>query len=59
MVKFYCTEEKKMFRKMRLEENMTSNEEAVEMLNKATNGVLAVLGGRRLSLCRTAELCLR
>ena len=33
-----------MFRKMRLEENMTSAEEAVEMLKKATNGVLAVLG---------------
>jgi nitroimidazol reductase NimA-like FMN-containing flavoprotein (pyridoxamine 5'-phosphate oxidase superfamily) len=37
-------EEEKMFRKMRLEENMTSNEEAVEMLQKAANGVLAVLG---------------
>jgi nitroimidazol reductase NimA-like FMN-containing flavoprotein (pyridoxamine 5'-phosphate oxidase superfamily) len=33
-----------MFRKMRLEENMTSVEEAEEMLNKAANGVLAVLG---------------
>ena len=33
-----------MFRKMRLEANITTDEEAVEMLNKATNGVLAVDG---------------
>lgn len=33
-----------MFRKMRLEANMITNEEAEEMLNKATNGVLAVDG---------------
>jgi len=37
-------EEENMFRKMRLSENMTSDEEAAEMLTKATNGVLAVLG---------------
>jgi nitroimidazol reductase NimA-like FMN-containing flavoprotein (pyridoxamine 5'-phosphate oxidase superfamily) len=35
---------KLMFRKMRLEANMTTNEEAVEMLNEAKNGVLAVNG---------------
>jgi hypothetical protein len=33
-----------MFRKMRLEENMTTNEEAIKMLEEATNGVLAVHG---------------
>jgi len=33
-----------MFRKMRLEANMITNEEAKEMLNEATNGVLAVDG---------------
>jgi len=33
-----------MFRKMRLEANMTTKEEAEEMLNKALNGVLAVDG---------------
>ena len=33
-----------MFRKMRLEANRITNEEAVEMLNEATNGVLAVDG---------------
>jgi len=33
-----------MFRKMRLESNMTTKEEAVEMLNEAKNGVLAVNG---------------
>lgn len=33
-----------MFRKMRLEANMTTNEEAVEMLKEAANGVLAVDG---------------
>ncbi|HYE08985.1 MAG TPA: pyridoxamine 5'-phosphate oxidase family protein, partial [Patescibacteria group bacterium] len=33
-----------MFRKMRLETNMVTNEAAEEMLNKATNGVLAVDG---------------
>lgn len=33
-----------MFRKMRLETNKVTNEEAEEMLNKATNGVLAVDG---------------
>lgn len=33
-----------MFRKMRLEANMTSKEEAEEMLRIATNGVLAVNG---------------
>ncbi len=33
-----------MFRKMRLEANMITNEEAEEMLNEATNGVLAVDG---------------
>jgi uncharacterized protein len=33
-----------MFRKMRLESNITTKEEAEEMLSKATNGVLAVDG---------------
>ncbi len=33
-----------MFRKMRLEANMMTNKEAVEMLNEAKNGVLAVSG---------------
>ena len=33
-----------MFREMRLEANMTTYEEAEEMLNKAANGVLAVDG---------------
>jgi len=33
-----------MFRKMRLEANMITNEEAEDMLNEATNGVLAVDG---------------
>ena len=33
-----------MFRKMRLEANMITNEAAEEMLNEATNGVLAVDG---------------
>lgn len=33
-----------MFRKMRLEANMTTNEEAEEMLKEAANGVLAVDG---------------
>ena len=33
-----------MFRKMRLEENMTTDAEAVAMLQAATNGVLAVHG---------------
>ncbi len=33
-----------MFREMRLSANMTTNEEAEEMLNKATNGVLALEG---------------
>jgi uncharacterized protein len=33
-----------MFRKMRLEANMTTNEEALEMLDVATNGILAVDG---------------
>lgn len=33
-----------MFKKMRLDANRTTNEEAEEMLNKATNGVLAVDG---------------
>lgn len=33
-----------MFRKMRLEANMTTNEEAESMLSQATNGVLAVDG---------------
>lgn len=33
-----------MFRKMRLEANMTTNEEVDQMLNEATNGVLAVDG---------------
>ena len=33
-----------MFRKMRLESNMTTNEESLEMLNEAKNGVLAVDG---------------
>lgn len=33
-----------MFRKMRLETNMTTNKEAEEMLNKATNGILGVNG---------------
>lgn len=33
-----------MFRKMRLEANMVTNEAAEEMLDKATNGVLAVDG---------------
>ena len=33
-----------MFRKMRLEGNMTTKEEALEMLDKAPNGVLSVNG---------------
>ncbi|QOX62673.1 pyridoxamine 5'-phosphate oxidase family protein [Anoxybacterium hadale] len=33
-----------MFRKMRLESNQTTEEEVIEMLNGATNGVLAVQG---------------
>lgn len=47
-----------MFRETRMKTNITSKEEAEEMLREAANGVLAVEGDGGVPLYCASKLCL-